>query len=125
LAGQGRLSLSFIGGPASPPGRRALEAYASWLHMERRLLCLELYPEMGSAEDKVVYAGNARFDWHFSGRDDLAWNEGAQPSSRAVAVLDLASVDWRNANFTPSVSRPPRQIEDPVLSPIENHKRAS
>src|SRR4051794_10231607 len=29
--------------------RRALESYAAWLHMERRLLCRELYPDMGSA----------------------------------------------------------------------------
>jgi hypothetical protein len=35
---------------------RALEAYASWLHMERRLLCLELYPHMGKHAEKFVFA---------------------------------------------------------------------
>jgi hypothetical protein len=50
---------------------------------------------MGSAAEKFVFADNAGFDWHFSGRGDLVWNRGPQPSSRAAAVLDLAGVDWR------------------------------
>lgn len=76
--------------------RRALEAYASWLHMERRLICLELYPHMGRHAEKFVFGGNAGFDWHFSGRGDLNWDEGPQPSSRAATILDLVGVDWRN-----------------------------
>lgn len=78
------------------PDRRALEAYAAWLHMERRILCHELWPHLGSNADKFVWADNAGFDWHFSGRGRLAWNEGQQPSDRAAAVLDLAGVNWRS-----------------------------
>jgi hypothetical protein len=80
---------------AATTDRRALEAYASWLHMERRLLCLELYPHMGAAAERFVFADNAGFGWHFRGRGTLDWNEGPQPSSRAAAVLDLVGVDWR------------------------------
>jgi hypothetical protein len=63
--------------------------------MERRLLCLELYPHMGSQAEQVIFADNAGYDWHFCGRGDLEWNQGPQPSSRAAAVLDLVGVDWR------------------------------
>ena len=47
--------------------RRALEAYASWLHMERRLICLELYPQHRKTREKFVYGGNAGYNWHFYG----------------------------------------------------------
>jgi hypothetical protein len=75
--------------------RHVLESYAAWLHMERRLLCRELYPHMGSEAERFVFADNAGFDWHFSGQGDLEWDQAPQPSSRAVAVLDLAGVDCR------------------------------
>lgn len=75
--------------------RRALEAYASWLHMERRLLCLELYPHMGHLAERFVFGDNAGYDWHFSGRGSLNWDEGPQPSARAAMVLDTVGVDWR------------------------------
>src|SRR4051812_33427444 len=47
--------------PVERPDRRALEAYAAWLHFERRMLCQELWPEMGSASRWVVFAENAGF----------------------------------------------------------------
>lgn len=73
--------------------RHALEAYAAWLHMERRLLCHELWPHMGAAAEDFVWADNEGYDWHFRGKP--AWNERPQPSSRAAAVLDLVGVNWR------------------------------
>jgi hypothetical protein len=79
----------------STTDRRALEAYASWLFMERRILCGELWPHMGSEAERYAWFDNAGAGWHFRDRGGLAWNEGPQPSSRAAAVLDLAGVDWR------------------------------
>jgi hypothetical protein len=69
-----------------------MEAYASWLFYERRLLCLELYPDQPRAEDFVM-AGNAGFGWHFP--SGTYWKDMPQPSSRAAAVLDQVGVDWR------------------------------
>ena len=93
--------------------RRALEAYASWLFMERRILCGELWPHMGAEAERYDWHDNAGAGWHFRGRGDFAWDEGPQPSSRAAAVLDLAGVDWRQPkrdlglNHEDSGERPP------------------
>jgi hypothetical protein len=75
------------------PDRRALEAYASWLFMERRFLCNELYPQMGANAERFDLAGNAGWDWHF--RFEGEKHEPPQPSTRAAAVLDLVGVNWR------------------------------
>src|ERR1700692_383418 len=83
--------------PGAATDRRALEAYASWLFMERRILCGELWPHMGADAERWDFADNAGYGWHFRGRGDLAWDEGPQPSSRAAAVLELVAVDWRQA----------------------------
>jgi hypothetical protein len=73
--------------------RRALEAYASWLFMERRILCGELWPHMGAEAERYDLFDNAGQGWHFRGEGD--WRELPQPSSRAAIVLDLVGVDWR------------------------------
>ena len=87
---------AFGGGDSSPPDRRALEAYATWLFYERRLLCLELYPELGMDADKFIAANNAGSLWHFHREGDgRGWRELPQPSTRATAVLDLVGCDWR------------------------------
>jgi hypothetical protein len=80
---------------SSATDRRALEAYASWLFMERRILCGELWPDEGAQAERYDWHDNAGAGWHLRGRGDVAWNEGPQPSSRAAAVLDLVGVDWR------------------------------
>jgi hypothetical protein len=73
--------------------RRALEAYASWLFMERRILCGELWPHMGDKAERFNWFDNAGADWHFRGDGD--WRDLPQPSTRAAAVLDLVGIDWR------------------------------
>jgi hypothetical protein len=75
------------------PDRRALEAYASWLFMERRILCGELWPDMGAQAEHYDYYDNAGAGRHFRGDGD--WQDLPQPSTRAAAVLDLVGVDWR------------------------------
>jgi hypothetical protein len=77
----------------SATDRRALEAYASWLFMERRILCGELWPQMGAEAERYVSQGNAGADWHFRG--DGNWRDLPQPSTRAAAVLDLVGIDWK------------------------------
>jgi hypothetical protein len=77
----------------SATDRRALEAYASWLFMERRILCGELWPQMGAEAERYVSQGNAGADWHFRGDGD--WRDLPQPSTRAANVLDLVGVDWK------------------------------
>ena len=81
--------------PPSAPNtdRRALEAYASWLFMERRILCGELWPHMGAEAERYDWFDNAGAGWHFRGDGD--WQDLPQPSTRAAAVLDLVGVDWR------------------------------
>jgi hypothetical protein len=37
---------------AAAPDPRAPHAYAAWLHMERRLICLKLWPDMGRRQTK-------------------------------------------------------------------------
>ncbi len=77
--------------PSDALDRHALEAYASWLFMERRILCGELWPHMGTKADRWVFNDNAGAGWHFRGEGD--WRDLPQPSSRTAAVLDLAGVD--------------------------------
>jgi hypothetical protein len=81
--------------PPSAPNtdRRALEAYAAWLFMERRILCGELWPHMGAEAERYDWFDNAGAGWHFRGDGD--WHDLPQPSTRAAAVLDLVGVDWR------------------------------
>jgi hypothetical protein len=104
----------------------ALHAYAAWLHMERRILCGEIWPHMGAEAERYTWMDNAGAHWHFNGRGNLGWNEGPQPSSRAAAVLDLVGVDWRQPqediglNHADNGHRPelptgwPKQV-DPVI----------
>jgi hypothetical protein len=93
------VALPLIASPISTPAmagtsdRRALEAYASWLFMERRILCGELWPDMGARAERYDYYLNAGAGWHFRGDGD--WRDLPQPSTRAAAVLDLVGVDWR------------------------------
>ncbi|MHC2334490.1 hypothetical protein [Bradyrhizobium sp. USDA 4454] len=81
--------------PAMPtaPDIRAMHAYAAWLQMERRILCNEIWPQLGSMAEKIVFFDNAGAHWHLRNPD---WRSDPQPSSRAAAVLDLVGVDWRN-----------------------------
>jgi hypothetical protein len=109
LAGLPTVTPSFAG----TLDRRAPEAYASWLFMERRILCGELWPDEGAKAERYDWNDNAGSGWHLRGRGDLAWNEGPQPSSRAATILDLVGVDWRQPkrdmglNHEDSGKRPP------------------
>ena len=50
------------------PDRRAMHAYASWLFMERRILCRELWPHVGTEAERFDWQDNAGAYWHFEGR---------------------------------------------------------
>lgn len=102
--------------------RVALLNYASWLFMERRLACIELYPHAKGSADEFVPCISAVDRFHFP--DDRSWGDVPQPSARAAAVLDLAGVDWRSEipdqdSFDPENFRPnpgtPVPLVDPAL----------
>src|SRR5258708_36498803 len=65
--------------PSAGTDRRALEAYASWLLMERRILCGELWPHMGAKAEDYDWFDNAGHGWHFHGDGD--WRDLPQPAS--------------------------------------------
>lgn len=75
--------------PALPTPEQA-EAYLAWLHMERRLLARELYPEAGLAAERFAPCGTAGDAWHF--RTDGSWRDLPQPSTRALTVLHALGV---------------------------------
>jgi hypothetical protein len=85
-------------GPAKSP-RKAMEAYASWLFMERRILCMELYPDAGADAERWDLANNAGYGWHFE-KDGKHWKD-VPPSTRAAAVLDAVGVDWADYQQEP------------------------
>lgn len=83
--------------PAPEVDRIALVNYASWLHMERRLVCVELYPHRGTDADKFVLSCNAAERFHFPHSDRYPGRStlSASAASRAVDVLDMVGVAWR------------------------------
>ncbi len=78
----------------APRDRDIAEAYSEWLFMERRLLCVQLYPDRPGAEDFYpvnTLAGH----FHLPGRN---WREVPLPFSRAEAVLTMVGVDLSPAS---------------------------
>lgn len=71
--------------------RRALVAYASWLHFERAYVCRELYPHLGWKAAGFVVGQNAGFEYHR--------NDTAPAASRAEAVLRLVGCDWSQDGY--------------------------
>ena len=86
--------------PEAPPAvdRVALVNYASWLFMERRMICRELYPHMGDKSDRFVLSGSAADRFHFPTSGEFLIGEPTawKASARAVPVLDLVGADWRS-----------------------------
>jgi hypothetical protein len=72
--------------------RRALEAYATWLFYERRILCQELFPGLKHA-DAFVSDGGAE-EFHFGAFGEKPWHERPMPSSRAEDMLARLGIDW-------------------------------
>lgn len=81
---------------APAPDRTALVCYATWLDLERRRVCRDLYPHLGPHATAFRLGMNAGEDWHF---DNAAANgrltDRGRISPRAIKVLDLVGVDWR------------------------------
>lgn len=83
--------------PAPEPANRVvLVNYATWLWHERRRVCGELYPHLGTKADAFVLGLNAAENWHFNGQDRRGgWAERPPATPRAIQVLDMVGVDWR------------------------------
>ena len=83
-----------------PVDRAALVNYATFLALERERVCAELYPHMGTQASRFVLMLNAaeRFFYPDGSANDYrsdAWKRVPQPSTRALKVLDLVGIDWR------------------------------
>ena len=70
--------------------RELMERYNSWLHMERRLLAIELYPELG--DDCTRYVAEDRLVNLFFHPPEMQWVETHPPSSRAAMMLSAAGI---------------------------------
>ena len=78
----------------APAPRDALITYATWLAVERRLVCRELYPHVGSKADSFISDAPGATAFHCPpGR---SWQDVPLPSSRAVQLLDMLGVQWRS-----------------------------
>lgn len=64
------------------------EAYLQWLHMEARILRIELYGD-NHADREWTPCNTFTQNYHFSGD----WRALPQPSTRAVAVLRIVGAD--------------------------------
>ncbi|MFH1557449.1 MAG: hypothetical protein ABII76_21785 [Pseudomonadota bacterium] len=79
--------------PAPRPATRAeLEAYNEWLHMERRLLAAELYPELGYDAERFVPCGTGANELHLP--HGVNWKEMPSPSARAIPVLTAVGANF-------------------------------
>lgn len=61
---------------------RLMQSYNEWLHMERRLLMMEAFPD---EDDRLVHAGTAAATFHLPERG--TWRSLPQPSTRASLIL--------------------------------------
>jgi hypothetical protein len=73
-----------------PSDREILEACCEWLHVEKRLLCVELCPENGEAATMLSPCAMLGPDV----RNVLGqtWRTSSQPSARAGAVLEMVGL---------------------------------
>ena len=88
------------------PDRRAVAAYKEWLHMETRLLGMEMYPEMGADSERFTPVGTAAHHYHFPSGAMATWRDLPQPTSRAEAMCRVLGIDWttdgqRDERFMP------------------------
>ena len=74
-----------------PIDRETLEAYCEWLHMEKRLLCQELYPEMGADAGKMTPCNTIAGAFHIP-HDGRRWRDMPKPSTRARLVLQAVGI---------------------------------
>ncbi len=98
--------VSLIGTPtaaAEPVTDALLDAYSHWLFYERRLLCLERWPNERRAE-RVLTPDAGAGDFHFP--SDTDWQGLPQPSARAALVLSAVGCGWAKE----PAGRPRRQF---------------
>ena len=68
-----------------------LSRYAVWLHMERRLVSMEMWPELGPKAEDFVPADRHATRFHFPW-DGRSWRDVPPPSTRAALVLITVGV---------------------------------
>jgi hypothetical protein len=70
---------------------KLLFAYSEWLHLERRMLAREMFPDWSAADDFVPCNTGACSFYFPHGQD---WRQVPQPSTRAAAVLSAVGLDF-------------------------------
>ena len=104
-------------GEAVSADRPTLEAYRQWLHLEGRILGMELYPELGDDADRYIPERTAARHFHFPPGQD--WRAVPKPSTRARLVLATVGVDLdEDACGTPSAAM---VGVDPFLDRLHRH----
>lgn len=81
--------------PAAP-NRTALTCYSTWLAIERRRVQTELYPHMGRKDLGFIMSLNAGWLWHRGSMDGLDLVERPPATERAIRILDMLGVAWRD-----------------------------
>lgn len=73
-------------------GEEALKAYNAWLFYERKLLSLEMYPDIDpKVHHLIIPHSSAVADFHFPAYP-TRWQDRPQPSTRALTVLRAVGV---------------------------------
>lgn len=76
--------------------RAAAEAYASWLHYERRLLTHQLWPSLGTQGHRLIMQ-NSGGRWHFDSRPGMepgeTWDKFSKPSARVEQMVDWIGLE--------------------------------
>lgn len=90
--------------PSPAVDRVALTNYATFLAWERFRVCAELYPHMGRKAVAFVLTLNAA-DRFFYSADGHRRSIAPPASTRALKVLDLVGIDWREDGDEASFDR--------------------
>lgn len=69
-----------------------LRRYNAWLHMERRMLSMEAYPELGGDAEDFIPNDREACAFHFPPAFNGDWRKAPKPSTRAALVLGTVGV---------------------------------
>jgi len=87
--------VTLIGQPtavAEPVSDQLIASYMEWLHMERRMLCREVWPGEPRA-DRYIPQNTGASSYHVP--DGVDWRSLPRPSTRAALVLSAVGCDWK------------------------------
>lgn len=97
VAAPGALIGELLAAPVTAGPKELAVRYNAWLHLERRLLAAELYPELGHDAERYVQCDKFAREFHVPCEGEARWVPGGwqalpQPSTRAALVLGAVGV---------------------------------